>query len=365
MSELDVFSATPADADEKFLDACRRAGADPVIFEHPRRGPDGERLATTLAQLGPSDPRNCLVVVSGTHGIEGYSGGGVMTQLMRKRDAISLPADTGVLFVHMINPWGLAWNRRENEDNIDLYRNFLYCEPPFAENPEFDALADALTPSAWSGAVRDEADRTIADFVERHGRKELIRIIRTGQHRHPRSLTYHGNGPTWSKRIVDRIADGWLARCQRIAVLDFHTGYGPPGEGLIMSYDQPGSPGYAWLNDWFGEVHVVGRDPRIPLHSRMPYDIIGDRVPTAEVRVAALEYGTVADQQMDVDLNRESNFYHLRGDPLSPEGRDVQRRFRARYYVETDEWKSRVLARGEEVFLDALAGLSAWAATGR
>ena len=62
-----------------------------------------------------------------------------------------------------------------------------------------DALADALTPAEWDGAIKAEADRSLADFVERHGRKELIRIIRAGQHAHPRSLTYHGRGPTWSR----------------------------------------------------------------------------------------------------------------------------------------------------------------------
>ena len=364
MSAGELFSSTPTEADAKFAKACLRAGIDRVIFTNPRPGPEGEALATTIARYGPAEASHAVVVVSGTHGIEGYAGGGVMCGVLEDHVSIELPPDTAIVFVHMINPWGLAWNRRENEDNVDLYRNFLYCDPPYPENPDFDLIADALTPPAWDGPIRSKADKFLADFVESRGRQELIRIIRAGQHRHPGSLTYHGQGPTWSKRVVDKIADGWLARCKRVAVLDIHTGYGPPGDGLIMSYDQPGTPGYAWLQEWFGNVHVVGRDPRIPVHSRMPYDIIGDRLPGCRVRVVALEYGTVADQQMDVELNRASNFHHLRGDPLSAEGCEVQRRFRARYYVETDEWKAKVLRRGREVFRQTLSGMAHWSAAG-
>jgi hypothetical protein len=365
MCSLDLrsFSSTPREADEKFYAACRGAGIAPVVFTHPLKGPDGEALATTLALLGPHEAANMLMVVAGTHGIEGYAGGGVMVQLLADPGAIRLPADTAVLFVHQINPWGLAWNRRENEDNVDLFRNLLYCDPPYAENPAFADLADALVPSAWSGPVREAADRTLQRFVQQHGERELTRIMRLGQHTHPKSLTYHGRGPTWSKRTVDRIVDGWLGHARTVVTLDIHTGYGPVGDGLIMSYDQEGSPGLAWLRDWFGDVHVCGHDPLIPVHPRWPYDIVADRVPGARVRTVALEYGTAEVDVLDLDLVRESSHHHLWGDPLSPAGRAIQKRFRARFYVETDAWKAKVLARGVEVFGRTLAGLGRWAAT--
>lgn len=360
---LDVrhFSATPSEADEKFNAACRKAGLSPVVFIHPLKGPDGEPLATTVALMGPHESKNVMMVVAGTHGIEGYAGGGVMVQLLNNAGEIRLPKDTAVLFVHQINPWGLAWNRRENEDNVDLFRNLLYCDPPYADNPGFDDLALALAPPAWSGPGREEADARLRSFVQQNGERKLTRIMRLGQHKHPKSLTYHGRGPTWSKRVVDRIVDGWLAHASNVATLDIHTGYGPVGDGLIMSYAQEGSPGLAWLRAWFGDVHVTGHDPLIPTHARWPYDIVADRVPGARVRTVALEYGTSDVDVLDFDLVRESNYHHLYGDPLSPEGRAIQKRFRARFYVETDAWKTKVLKRGVDVFGLTLAGLETWA----
>ena len=49
-----------------------------MVFTHPLKGPDGEALATTLAEVGPPEAPRSLMVVSGTHGIEGYAGGGIM-----------------------------------------------------------------------------------------------------------------------------------------------------------------------------------------------------------------------------------------------------------------------------------------------
>jgi hypothetical protein len=359
--DLSHFSATPAEADEKFAAACRKARICPVIFTHPLKGPADEPLATMVAELGPPEASRSLMVVSGTHGIEGYAGGGIMCQLLNDPDRLRLASDTKVVFVHMINPWGLAWNRRENEDNVDLFRNLLYCDPPYAENPGFAALADALAPAQWTGPVREAADRRLNQFVQQHGERELTRIMRLGQHTHPKSLTYHGRGPTWSKRVVDRVIDGWLAKSRHVAVLDIHTGYGPVGDGLIMSYDQEGSAGLAWLRDWFGEVHVTGHDPLIPRHARWPYDIVADRLPGTKVRTVALEYGTAEVDVLSFDLVRENNYHHLYGDPLSAEGRAIQKKFRARFYVETDDWKRKVLSRGLEVFERTKAGLERWA----
>ena len=40
-------------------------------------------------------------------------------------DRDSPGAGTAVVLIHMLNPWGAAWQRRHNEDNIDLNRSFV------------------------------------------------------------------------------------------------------------------------------------------------------------------------------------------------------------------------------------------------
>ena len=65
---------TYADSRERFLDSARRAGADVVTFDHPMRGMDGEELAIDVATAGPADADAVLLIVSGTHGVEGFTG---------------------------------------------------------------------------------------------------------------------------------------------------------------------------------------------------------------------------------------------------------------------------------------------------
>jgi len=106
---------------------------------------------------------------------------------------------------------------------------------------------------------------------------------------------------------------------------------------------------------------VGGKGQRLAKHPRMPFHYIGDRIPGAEVRVVALEFGTDGKPHHDLDLLREDNFVHLHGDPQSPEGRLIRARVRGRYYWERPEWKAAVLTRGAEVYRRTLDGLSAWA----
>ena len=51
--------------------------------------------------------------------------------------ARALPADTGALLVHAINPYGFAWTRRVNEDNADLNRNFRDFAMPAPVSPAY------------------------------------------------------------------------------------------------------------------------------------------------------------------------------------------------------------------------------------
>src|SRR5205085_1802617 len=92
-----------------------------------------------------------LVLVSGTHGVEGFLGSACQTGWLRG-DAFRVPNDTAVILVHALNPYGFAWCRRVTHENVDLNRNFLDYEaldaaavgPP--ENSAYRSLEGALNP---------------------------------------------------------------------------------------------------------------------------------------------------------------------------------------------------------------------------
>jgi len=70
------FSASYAEARSKFLDAATDAGASLTSYSHPEQGPDSGALFTDCAWIGPKDAKSVLVLVSGTHGVEGFCGSG-------------------------------------------------------------------------------------------------------------------------------------------------------------------------------------------------------------------------------------------------------------------------------------------------
>ncbi len=70
-----------------------------------------------------------LVISSGLYGVEGLFGSAVQLALLeRYLPDYRLPPDLAIVIIHILNPFGCAWYRRWNEDNIDLNRNFLLAE---------------------------------------------------------------------------------------------------------------------------------------------------------------------------------------------------------------------------------------------
>src|SRR3954469_7444429 len=92
------------------------------------RGPEGEELTVDIALQGGTAGKttSALVVSSGLHGVEGFFGSAVQSAWLEGRAgrlagaATRLPA---LVFMHAINPYGFAWRRRWNENNVDLNRN--------------------------------------------------------------------------------------------------------------------------------------------------------------------------------------------------------------------------------------------------
>jgi hypothetical protein len=148
--DLRAFSRDWAEARAKFVDAARRAGAAHRAWPHPLKGPGGEALCTDTAWLGPRDASRVLVVIAGTHGVEGFCGSGPMIGLLRGDAALGLPPDTGVLLIHGINPHGWAWLRRVTEENVDLNRNWVDFDAPRPANPGYAALHAHLVPASRS-----------------------------------------------------------------------------------------------------------------------------------------------------------------------------------------------------------------------
>ena len=357
----DYFPATYCDGRARFLSACLDARAPVASYRNPHSGPEGEALFTDAALIGRADAGNVVVVTSSTHGVEGFAGSGIQVGLLRDPRAPKPPPDTALLLIHTLNPHGMAWLRRENEDNVDLNRNFVDHEGgDYPENDLFEELVEHLVPKVWDDGAYERYKAAIGALNDRYGEVPVRKAMHKGQYRHPDSIHYGGSEATWSNRTLGRICSEFLGVARRGAMIDVHTGLGPYGYGELMTPSKPGEPAYDLFFDWYGEqVHSTTAGASAYAGSKGSI-LAGFKPPVAGLEWAAvgLEYGTREREHMRRCMLADA-WLHAHGALDSDLGRAIKRDVKDASYPDEEQWKVMVWERGREVVEIALRRIGA------
>ncbi|MCC7276012.1 MAG: M14 family metallopeptidase [Alphaproteobacteria bacterium] len=355
-----AFSTDYADARRRFRETAAAIRAPVRSYDNPNRGPDGGTLTTDCAWIGPQDAAKVLILISATHGVEGFCGSGCEIDWLAGERRLA-PA-TAVLVIHAINPHGFAWIRRVTEEGVDLNRNFVDFTRPLPENPGYDALADAILPPALEGPERAAADAKLAAFRQENGQTAFAVAVSGGQYKHPKGLFYGGSGPTWANRTLGRIVDDYaIAGRGRVAAIDYHTGIGPHGYGELICVHEPGSPAAARAKAWWGDSvtePLAGTSTAGARHgfcARLLEERLGDRF-----TFIALEYGTYPSDTHVRPALRADHWLHVytNAEWDAPQTRAIKAQIRKAFYPDTEEWREAVLFRSRQTIRLALAGLS-------
>jgi hypothetical protein len=358
VNSADSFSADFSNARARFREEAAAAGGALETVAHPERGPDGGDLSTDVAWFGPRQAEAVLVMISGTHGVEGFCGSGAQVDWLRRGEAAHLPAGVAVLMIHAINPYGFAWLRRVTHENVDLNRNWIDFAAPLPANPGYDELSEAIGPADWSEEAQQRTRRVLGAYMAEHGPAAIQQALSGGQYNHPKGVFYGGDGPTWSRRTQTSIFETYLGGAGRIGIIDYHTGLGPWGYGEPIITDLVGSPGYRRARDWYGAAITSPSSG-----SSTSADIVGDGLaaaPTllahAEVTGMALEVGVQPLAEV-MDALRADAWLHAYGDPASERGRPIKAQIRAAFYGDADDWKGMVAGQSLLACKQAIAGL--------
>ncbi|MGY2932977.1 hypothetical protein ACVWZ6_002579 [Bradyrhizobium sp. GM6.1] len=103
------FALSYAEARQKFRHYVAEAGvADSAIYKSPAIGPGGEELSTDVAWFGDRRASKVGILISATHGAEGYCGSAAQLDWISEREYERLKPDEAMLLVHAINPYGFA-----------------------------------------------------------------------------------------------------------------------------------------------------------------------------------------------------------------------------------------------------------------
>lgn len=201
---------------------------------HASAGPSEESLYTDYFYTAEKK-KKCLIHISGVHGVEGYLGSHIQNQIMQKiaHDHVfrnSIPDDLQIVIIHAVNPFGMAWYHRTNEENVDLNRNSMANYK--IENTLFSKWEPLL--SSRNDFILKLQFLKLLPSLLIDGKDNLFRAIAKGQSQFPQSLFYAGDKLQFElssllahlRPIVDPDA--------QLFVLDVHTGLGARAQESLL-----------------------------------------------------------------------------------------------------------------------------------
>ncbi|GAF71392.1 unnamed protein product, partial [marine sediment metagenome] len=308
---------------------------------------------------GPKDTKDILVLVSGTHGVEGFAGSGIQTGLLQQGIASSLKPNMSIVMIHAINPYGFSHLRRFNEDNVDLNRNFTDHTKPYPPNPGYKELANAINPksiSFWSNA---KTGLRLFWYRLKNGKNKLEVALSGDQYTHPQGIFYGGQSEIWSNQTIRAIARRYLSNAERVVVIDFHTGLGSYGNAEVILNEKEETSAYKRAVEWWGDSRVKstvsGGSVSVHLQATLKLAIPG-MLPNSEVTAVSLEFGTVPAMKVFWALRAE-NWLHHHGGKGYPNAKRIKDDLLRAFYPDTEDWKSQVWKQGKEVVEQALVHL--------
>jgi hypothetical protein len=362
---LDFFADSYAEARAKFQLAVAQGGGALTSYVHPREvGPDGGTLAIDVACFGARDAPKALLIVSGTHGGEGYTGSAAQIALLRSGALGSLAHDTRVVLLHAINPYGFAHWTRTTENNVDLNRNFIDFSGRLPRNAAYLEVHDAICPDEWTEASRAAAQRQIDAWIEGHGRQAWMQAIMMGQYDEPSGLNYGGRAPEWSHRTLDSVIRRHLPAVQRLAFIDWHTGLGPPGQPFFLCFNGHRDANWERVCGWWGRERIETADgfggAERPRYSGLIFYGVQRLVAPAEMAGAVIEFGTLpVDEAFDqLRIDRWLKFGRRPDDAALLAA--LHRGVRDAFTPPDAAWRRGVVTHALEIQLQALAGVAAW-----
>ncbi len=358
-----AYTNTYAEAREKFLAvASERDAAVVSVVQPSERGVQGEDLAIDFAKFGDFSAEKPLLLVSGTHGLEGYTGSAIQIAFLRD---IEIPEGVNIIAVHALNPWGFSHLSRTDESNIDINRNFYDLAAPLPENDLYPILHQAWCPDDWTDEVIDWS-ATRDDLIGKHGVKRFMTAMTGGQFDEPTGLNFGGRAFSWSRSVVELQLPRLLKRARKIAFIEWHTGIGAYGELSHLCFFEPGSEAYERVFSWMGE------EARSTLSKGMGFSggqtatysglfsmWLPGVAPDAEWAGLVIEVGTY-DLITGTDALRVDRWLRF-GRGRSSLSREAMRHTMLEWFYPSDSvWRAAALRNGLDAQARALEGLRRW-----
>jgi Protein of unknown function (DUF2817) len=337
----DFFTARTA-----FRELVERHGGGLDILPLDATGPGGEALGIDIAWFGTRGPRRAVLHSSGLHGVEGFAGSAIQIQTLREFPRIA--DDTALILVHILNPFGMSWIRRVNENNVDLNRNSL-ADGDYTGAPEnYSKLDSFLNPPSLPS--HDLFLLKAGLLVLRHGMPPLRQAVAGGQYEFPKGLFFGGKKLEQGLERYETYLTQRLVSAKRIVAIDVHTGLGKYRKDTLL-----GDPkDLEKLRSIFGRQVTSSEPQHGPAYRvRGGLDsLISRAVPGADLFFVNQEFGTYSAIRNLHALREENRWHHFGGGTLD---HATKRALKKAFNPDDEVWRRSVLRRGSEILNQALS----------
>ena len=189
----------------------------------------GNATDPLIAHTQYDQTKPTMIIISGTHGVEGYAGADIQNSILNKP---RLYKDINLILIFGLNQWGMRQGQRYTRNNIDLNRNMISGKDDIPTS-----IYDKELNELFLKQIGRRSDiLTMLDFFMRWGiyTKENATAVMSGQYTEPCGFEYGGWGGNidmapeheYTLHILKQIMNG--KKVPRIVIWDIHTGVGDP-----------------------------------------------------------------------------------------------------------------------------------------
>ncbi len=359
------FSENYIEARNKFIKEAEHHDGVITSFLHPEaRAADGSKLFVDVACFGPIDSELCFLIISGTHGPEGFAGSAAQLGFMACDEFTQRKSNIRIVMIHAINPYGFSYITRTTENNVDLNRNFVDFDKPFPSNPDYLDIHHMICPKNWSDLIKRKISDDIDDWTNQHGADAWLAAVSNGQFDKPDGMFFGGQGREWSNITVEKIIRQELPNAKKVAFIDWHTGLGKPGEPFYLCFNEPYSSQWQRCCDWWGKESIeatngFGGSQRPDYQGLLFYGVQGF-LDSAEMAGAVIEFGTKTQKEMDESV-RIDRWIRFGDHNEKPEQKNENHKLvKEAFCPDQQSWRDSVIGYAQTIQVSALKGLSQW-----
>jgi hypothetical protein len=297
---------------------------------------------------------NLLILSSGTHGLEGFTGSAIQLMAMEELLSPERLDTTGILLIHALNPYGFKQRRRVTENNIDLNRNCAIDDSLFdTKNEGYGKVYGMLNPrgEASHNSIRSRHQHLISiRNILAHSMRALRQAVMEGQYEYPEGLYFGGKDIEPQIAALAPLLRRTMQPYGKILTIDLHTGYGENGRMHLFPnpVEDPGIR--AEMEELFAGYTIDwGDSEKFYIIKGSFADYVGAQAPGKTCYPMGFEFGTLDSQKtlgsirsLHIMVLENQGFQH--GYRNEKAAAKIKKDFVEMFYPSGEVWRSKAIS---------------------